>query len=199
MITAPPLRRLAIAGTLLCTTACTPAAPERSSADSTVPAPITDAVAPAAADAQAAMASVFAAFDLAPARAGTVAAKGDWHLVADGGGTNRVYLMHRITAIALPPGPVTATEPVALFQHEGGRWRMLPPLPPAAAVPDHIIAALAPALADTTRTYAFLVRTVDLTTRTDGIAAQLSTVRAAMEKQSAAILTNGFLSADAEP
>lgn len=191
----PHLHPLVLAGSLLCTTACTPAAPDTAAAESASPATAAD---PAAERAKA-LASAFTAFDIAPAPPGTLAVHGSWHLVADSSSTPRVYLMHRITAITLPPGPVTATEPVGLFQYADGGWRMLPPIPPAPTVPDHIIGTLAPSLTDKDRTYAFLVRTFDVTTDSSDVATRLRIVRLAMEKQSAAILARGFVSADAEP
>ena len=199
LIPSHSLQRLVCAGALLCLSACAKAAPEASSAESAAPAPLADAVAPAATNAGDALAGVFAAFDVAPAAPGVLATQGTWHLVADTGASRRVYLMNRITAIALPPGPVMATEPVTLIQFTDGGWRMLPAVGPAPAVPTHIIAALAPALTDTTRTYAFLVRIVDVTTDAAPMIAQLRGVRAAMETESAALLATGFLNADAEP
>jgi hypothetical protein len=197
MISSLSLRRLVSAGAVLCLTACTKAVPEASSAESA--APTADDVASAAASTPVALSPVFGAFDITPAAPGVLATQGAWHLVADTGATRRVYLMHRITAIALPPGPVTATEPVTLIQYTDSGWRMLPTVAPAPAVPAHIIAALTPALTDTTRTYAFLVRTFDVTNAAPSMIGQLRGVRAAMETESAALLATGFISADAEP
>lgn len=130
---------------------------------------------------------------------GKLAVNDKWHVMADSAAVPRLYLMYRVAAVQLPSGPVTVTLPITLFRFSRGRWSVLETKIVTEPLPTAVAKALTPSLRDTTRTYAFLVRSIPLIPEVPELETRIRDDRDLMTRQGQILLSNGFLSADMEP
>lgn len=134
-----------------------------------------------------------------PFPVGKLAVNDKWHVMADSAAVPRLYLMYRVAALQLPSGPVTVTLPVTLFRFRRGSWSVLKTKIVSDSLPTTVVEAMVPSLTDTTRTYAFIVRTITLFPDVPDLETRIRDERDLLARQGQILLSNGFLSADVEP
>ena len=122
---------------------------------------------------------------------------GDWWVAIDGQRPASLHLVRRLAAVALPPGPLTFTEPVACFRYEGGAWKQLAAAGAETISPD-LLPSFTSGLSERNKSYFFRVRKLNFWVR-QSVVDWIRRARTDGDHMAEVFASEGVVGADAEP